>query len=84
MEVFTIFLAQQDQTKKLVTVELSISEDYGEFILEYIIAINSKNDNKYDMLKHKNSKFLFYNFNCYHSRMNTPLQLVRYTAPKIC
>ena len=47
---------------------------------EYIVAIRSKNDNTYDMLNHKNSKFLFYNFNGFLNRINQPVQLIRYTT----
>lgn len=32
------------------------------FVSDYLSAINSVNDNKYDMLTHKNLKFLFYRF----------------------
>ena len=47
---------------------------------EYIVAIRSKTDNTYDMLNHKNSKFLFYNFNGFLDRINQPVQLIRYTT----
>ena len=44
------------------------------------MAIKRENDDKYDMLIHKDSKFLFYNFTGYFSRINSPLQLIRRTT----
>ena len=47
--------------------------------MEYLTAIKSKNDDKYDMLSHKNSKFLFDNFNNFLNRIGKQAKLVRHT-----
>ena len=60
--------------------EFSIYEDFNDYILKYIMVTKSENDDKCDILIHKDSKFLFYNFNGYLSRINRPLQLVRQTT----
>ena len=57
----------------------SLSRDYDEYILEYIMVIKSKNSNRYDMENHKIWKFLFYNFNSFLNRINKSFQLIRYT-----
>lgn len=44
------------------------------------MGIKGENDDKYDMLIDKDLKFLFHSFNGYLSRINTSLQLVRYTT----
>lgn len=44
------------------------------------MVIKRENDDKYDMLIQKDSKFLFYNFTGYFSRINSPLQLIRRTT----
>ena len=50
--------------------------DYSTYVSEYLMVIKSVNDNKYDMLTNKNSKFLFYNFNDYLN--DFPVQYVRH------
>ena len=47
--------------------------------LKSILAIKNVNDNRYDMFTHKNSKYLFYNFNNYLNRTGIPVQFVRHT-----
>ena len=55
------------------------TEDYKDYIEKYLLAIKNVNDDKYDMLTHKISKYLFYNFNNYLSRIGRPVQFVRHT-----
>ena len=78
--IYDFFLAQQDLTKRLLQMELPVPRHYKEYISEYIMAIKSKKDYRYDMLKHRNSKFLFYNFNGFLNRINKPVQLGRDTT----
>ena len=73
------FSAEQDSTKKLIQQEFQISEDYDDYILNYLSAIKHINDDNFDMLTHKSSKFMFYHFNNYLSQINEPLQLIRHT-----
>ena len=43
------------------------------------MAIKNTNNDKYDMLTNKISKFLFYNFNGYLNRRGEPMQKVKHT-----
>ena len=76
--IYSFFLAQQDYTKKLL-IEFEISDNCENYILEYIDAIKNRNDDKYDMLTHKNSKFFFYNFNNFLNRIGEQPKLIRHT-----
>ena len=60
-------------------IEFEISDNYENYILEYLDAIKNKNDDKYDILTHKNSKFLFYNFNNFLNRIGQKPKLIRHT-----
>ena len=52
--IYDFFLKQLDPTKILMLVEFEISNNYGNYVLEYLDTIKNKNDDKYDMLRHKN------------------------------
>lgn len=41
--------------------------------------IKNINDDKYDMLTHKNAKFLFYQFNKYLTQINEPVKYIKHT-----
>ena len=75
--IYSFFLAQQDYTKKLL-IEFEISDNCENYILEYIDAIKNRNDDKYDMLTHKNSNFFFYNFNNFLNRIGEQPKLIRH------
>ena len=63
-----------------MNIEFETSDNYDEYITGYFAPIKNINDNKYDMLINKNSKFLFYNFNDYLGTINKPLQFLRHTV----
>ena len=44
-----------------------------------ILMIKDMNNNKFDMLTHKNSKFIFHYFYNYLSQINEPLKLIHHT-----
>lgn len=50
--------------------KLKFSTDYEACVSEYLMPIKFTNDNKYDLLANKNSKFHFYHFNNYHDVIN--------------
>ena len=60
-------------------IEFEISDNYENYILKYLDAIKNKNDDKYHILTHKNSKFLFYNFNNFLNRIIQKPKLIRHT-----
>ena len=67
--IYDFFLAQLDSTKKLILIEFEFSDRYENYIGKYIEAIKCRNDNKHEMLSHKNSKFLFSSFNNFLNRI---------------
>ena len=66
------FSAQKDYNKKLIQKEFQTSEDYDDYILDFLSAI--KHIYKFDVLTHKNSKFIFCHFNNYLSQINEPVK----------
>ena len=60
--IYKFLLAQQDTSKKLLNIAFKTSDNYDEYITNYLDAIENINDDKYDMLTNKSSEFLFYNF----------------------
>ena len=69
-KAFTIFSGQKDYNKKLIQQEFQTSEDYDDYILNFLSAI--KHIYKFDVLTYKNSKFIFFHFNNYLSQINEP------------
>ena len=53
------FIAQQDYTKKLISVEFEISSDYDDYINEYFLKIKNDDDDRYDMLTTEIPNFSF-------------------------
>ena len=78
METF-FTTTKQDYTKKLIQQEFQTSGDCGDYILNYLLAIKDINNNKFDMLTHKNSTFIFYHLNNYLSQINEPIKLFPHT-----
>ena len=66
--IYSFFLAQLHYTEKFILIKLEISDNYENYILEYLDVIKRKNGDKY-MLTHKKSKFVFYNFNNFLNRI---------------
>ena len=76
--IYDFFYSQQDYSKKLLRTKFTFSVDYDTYISEYLMAIKSTNDNKYDMLPN-NSKFPFYYFDGFLDRQLRPVARVRHT-----
>ena len=53
------FIAQQDYTKKLISVEFEISSDYDDCINEYFLKIKNDDNDRYDMLTTEIPNFSF-------------------------
>ena len=62
------FIAQQDQ----ISEEFQFFDSYDEYIMNYLTKIESESD---DVLSHKNTKFIFYQFNQYLAQIGQPLKL---------
>ena len=80
MKVFMIFFFRNKIKEKKIEIEIETTEDYNDWISKYILVIKNVNDDKYGMLTHKNSKFLFYNFNNYFNRIGRPNKFIRHTV----
>ena len=61
--IYSFFIAQQDHTKKLMSEEFQFFDRYEDYIMNYLTQIETESDDVLDMLSHKNTKFLFYQFN---------------------
>ena len=68
--IYGFFENQEDGTKKWIDFEFALADDYENYFIKYLVNIKDGNDEKYDMLINKNSKFLFYHFNDYLRQVN--------------
>ena len=81
MKVFTVFLrAQEDETKKFVDFEFIYDNNYQNYFDEYLLKLNLKNGDRLDVLANLNSKFLFYHFNDYLTRVSVSTKPVRHNT----
>ena len=63
--------------KKLVSEEFQFFNGYEDYIMNYLTQIETESDDVLDMLTHKNTKYLFYQFNQYLVQVRQPLKLIR-------
>ena len=81
MKVFTVFLqAREDETKKFIYFEFIYDDTYQNYLDEYLLKLNLKNDDRLDVLANKNSKFLFCHFNDYLTCVSVSTKHVRHTT----
>ena len=78
--IYSFFKNQEDETKKWIDFEFVLSDDYKDYFMKYLVNIDNGNDEKYDMIINRNSKFLFYHFNDYLRQMNEPTKPVRHSV----
>ena len=74
------FENQEDETKRWIDFEFVLSDDYDDYFMKYLVNIKDRNDEKYDMLTSRNSKFLFYHFNDYLRQISEPAKPVRHNV----
>ena len=60
--------------------EFQFFDSYEDYIMNYLTQIESESDDVLDMLSHKNTKFLFYQFNQYSGQIRQPLKLIRHSV----
>lgn len=70
--------AQQDGNKKKLKTKLSFGWNLNQYIPEFLASIKAQDDNRYDMLTKKYSKFLFCRFNDFLQIWNRKLELIRH------
>ena len=72
--VYDFFQLQGDETKKFIEYEFVYDDTYQQYYDEFLFKINQQDGDRLDVLTNKNSKFLFYHFNDFLTRVNvTPL-----------
>ena len=78
--IYSFFVAQQHDTKRLMPKEFRFFDNYEDYFKNDLTQIESESDDPLDMLTHKNTKFLFYQFNQYLAQIGKPLKLIRDTV----
>ena len=63
--------------KKLVSEEFQFFNGYEDYIMNYLTQIEIESDDVLDMLTHKNTKYLFYQFSRYLVQIRQTLKLIR-------
>ena len=78
--IYDFLLNQQDENKKKLPIDFPYDDDYTDYITKYLPSINEVDDDKFDVLTNKNSKYLFHLFNKYQESRNKPKQYIRYSV----
>ena len=60
---YSFLLAQQDETKSIVSKQFSYSYSFEKYIQSYLPSFSIDGVEKYDFYSNKNAKYLFYKFN---------------------
>ena len=76
---YDYIFVQQDANKKTLKTKFSFSRNFNQYIREFQVGIKAQDEDKYDMLTNKNSKFLFYRFNDFLQMRNQDMRLIRYS-----
>ena len=69
--------AQQDLTKKILKVNVAITDDFDYYIKEVLANIT---DDRYDMNSNSTSKFLFYHFNMFRQAQGKSFLEIRHSV----
>ena len=56
--------------KKLLNTNFSFCGDFQQYIRKYLGRVDSQNDDRYNLLAHKNWKYLFYSYNNFQTMKN--------------
>ena len=78
--LYDFLLNQQDDTKKKLPIDFFYDDDYTDYITKYLPSINEVDDDKFDVLTNKNSKYLFHLFNKYLEDRNKTKQFIRHSV----
>ena len=78
--IYDFLLNQQDENKKKLPIDFSYDDNYTDYIIKYLPSINEVDDDKFDVLTNKNSKYLFHLFNKYQESRNRPKQFIRHSV----
>ena len=78
--IYGFYENQKDETKKWIDFEFILFNGYEDYFMKYLVNIKDGEDEKYDMLTNKNSKFLFYHFNDCLKQINELTKPVRHNV----
>ena len=70
---------QRDDSKNLLDARFNFGSDFEEYIRKYLSGIDAENDDKYDLLTNKNSKYLFSCYMIFLSMKNIEMLRVGHT-----
>ena len=60
--IYSFFQQQEDSSKAFINFDI-FGDSYSDYFEQFINKFKAKEDDKYDVLTNKNSKYLFYKFN---------------------
>ena len=60
---YNFLIAQQDETKQFIPKRISYHYSFEKYTLNYLPSFSLEENDKFDMLSQKNSKYLLYKFN---------------------
>ena len=63
--IYSFIIAQQYHTKKLMSEKLQFFDSHEDYVMNYLTQIESESKDVLDMVPHKDTKFLFYQFHQY-------------------
>ena len=75
--LYNFLCAQQDITKKILKVNVAITDDFDYYIKEVLANIT---DDRYDMNSNSTSKFLFYHFNTFRQAQGKSFLEIRHSV----
>ena len=79
--IYSFFIVQKDYTEKVLPKNFQFLDNCEGCVMNYLMQIDDGySDDALDMYTHKNSKFLFYQFNQYLAQTGKPLKLIRHAV----
>ena len=78
--IYGFFQQQENQSKAKINFEFSFTDSYEDYIDWFVQGFKGNEDQKYDVLTNKNSKYLFYRFNDYLDGLLQPIKLVLHSV----
>ena len=61
--IYSFFQQQEDSSKAFINFDFIFGDNYSDYFQQIFNKFKAKEDDKYDVLTNKNSKYLFYKFN---------------------
>ena len=77
---YSFFLAQQDETKKIIPKRIAYHHSFEKYIKSYLPSFSIEEAEKFDLYANKNSKYLLYKFNDWIESLGAEKLLIRHTS----